>query len=132
MSVLKQVFDDAGVEPNPARGRRVRLPRVESEPKRIPLRAHIELMLANASERYRLPLRILDETGVRVGEMLAWTWGDVDIHGSQILIPKGKTRSARRWVPIRPERMDEILEACPPDDRARDGCSGSASRRCAE
>lgn len=120
MSVVKQILDHAGIEPNPARGRRVRLPRVESEPKRIPLRAHIELMLANAKERYRLPLRILDETAVRVGEMLAWTWGDVDIHGSQILIPKGKTKSARRWVPIRPERLDEILATCPPDDRARE------------
>ena len=73
-----------GLDPNPARGRRVRLPRVEREPFKIPLRTHVEKIIANAKPELRLPLRVLAETGVRAGELLAWTWGDVDIHGSQI------------------------------------------------
>lgn len=109
-----------GLDPNPARGRRVRLPRVEREPFKIPLRTHVEKIIANAKPELRLPLRVLAETGVRAGELLAWTWGDVDIHGSQILIPKGKTRSARRWVAIPPDLIDALLETCPPDDRGRD------------
>ena len=96
-----------GLDPNPARGRRVRLPRVEREPFKIPLRTHVEKIIANAKPELRLPLRVLAETGVRAGELLAWTWGDVDIHGSQILIPKGKTRSARRWFAIPPDLIDQ-------------------------
>jgi integrase len=120
MSAVKQIFDYAGVDPNPARGRRVRLPRVEREPVTIPLRQHIETIIRAVKPSYRLPLRILDATGVRVGELLAWTWGDVDIADSQILVRKGKTRSARRWVALPAALMDELLETCPPDDRGRE------------
>ena len=117
-----------GLDPNPARGRRVRLPRVEREPFKIPLRTHVEKIIANAKPELRLPLRVLAETGVRAGELLAWTWGDVDIHGSQILLPKGKTRSARRWVAIPPDLIDALLETCPPDDRGRDRLARSRHR----
>jgi integrase len=120
MSPVKQIFDFAGVDPNPARGRRVRLPRTERAPIVVPLRAHIETIIASVKAVYRLALHLLDETGVRVGELLAWTWGDVDIHGSQILVREGKTKSARRWVPILPARMDELLATCPPDSRSGD------------
>jgi integrase len=68
----------------------------------------------------RLPVTILAETGVRVGELLAWMWGDVDIVDCKIRVPRGKSAAAMRWVQIRPELMDDLLETCPPDDRAID------------
>lgn len=120
MSVVKQTLDFCGRDPNPARGHRVRLPRAEREPIRIPTSKQVDAIILRARPSVKLPLRLLAETGVRVGELLAWTWGDVDIDGSQILIPKGKTRSARRWVPIPPDLMDQILELCPPDGRGRE------------
>lgn len=120
MAAVKQVFDYAGVDPNPARGRRVRLPRMERTRINPPPLVHVEAIVANARAELRLPIRLLAETGVRVGELQAWTWGDVDIAGSQILVPRGKTKAARRWVQIEPERMLELLDTCPPDDRGID------------
>jgi integrase len=33
--------------------------------------------------RWRLPLRVLAQTGMRVGELEALTWGDIDETGSR-------------------------------------------------
>lgn len=118
MQATKQILDFASVEPNPARDRRVRLPRIEKEPLNPPPLSHVNAIIANVRPRYILPLRILAETGVRVGELVAWTWGDVDVMESRILVPKGKTKSARRWVHIDPSLMESLLATCPPDDRA--------------
>jgi len=120
MSAVKQIFDYAGVDPNPARGRRVRLPKLEREPITIPLKRHIDLIVGTVKEEYRLPIGLLVETGVRVGELLAWTWGDVDISAGKILIRKAKTRSGVRWVAIPGPLQDALLEICPPDDRQRE------------
>lgn len=118
MNATRQILDFAGLEKNPARDRRVRLPRVEREQINPPSLTHVNAILQHVRERYILPLRILAETGVRVGELLAWTWGDVDVQRSQILVPKGKTKAARRWVAIHPDLMTELLKTVPPDDRS--------------
>jgi integrase len=118
VNVTRQVLDFAGVEKNPARDRRVRLPRVERAKINAPSLTHVGAILQHVRPRYILPLRILAETGVRVGELLAWTWGDVDVERSQILVPRGKTKAAIRWVAIDPDLMNELLATVPPDDRA--------------
>ena len=57
MSVVKQILDHAGRDPNSARGRSVRLPRVERKPFKIPLRTRVEKIIANTKPELRLPLR---------------------------------------------------------------------------
>ena len=79
VTVLSMVFDHAGVTPNPARDRvHVRLPREERPEIQPPSAEHVEAVHRLLAPAYRLPLLVLDATGMRVGELEALTWGDVD------------------------------------------------------
>lgn len=79
VTVLAMVLDHAGVTPNPARDRvHVRLPREERPEIQPPSAEHVEAVHCLVASAYRLPLLVLDATGMRVGELEALTWGDVD------------------------------------------------------
>ncbi len=114
---LRQVLDFAEVEPNPARDKRVKLPRVESPEIEPPSGEQVEAILAHVPMRRRLRLRVLEQTGKRVGELAELEWRDVDVAGSRFRIRGGKTAAARRWVAVPAWLMVEIQETCPPDDR---------------
>jgi integrase len=111
------LLDYAGVDPNPARDRRLRLPRVESEIPQPPSRREVDLIILHAAPRMQLVLQVLAATGMRVGELVSLEWQDVDLAESRFRIRRGKTRAARRWVPVPSELMMEITMLTPPDDR---------------
>jgi integrase len=117
LGTLRQVLDFAGVEPNPARDRRVKLPRVETTIIEPPSAEQVEAILGHSPPRWRLPLRILEQTGMRVGELGEIEWRDVDLVESRFRIRNGKTATARRWVAVPVPIMEAIAETCPPDDR---------------
>jgi len=117
VATLRLILDHAGVEPNPARDKRVKLPRVEKEEVAPPSGEQVEAIFAHVPERRRLPLRVLEQTGMRVGELSQLEWRDVDVAGSRFRLRQGKTPSARRWVAVPSWLMVEIQESCPPDDR---------------
>jgi integrase len=48
-------------------------------------------------------------TGLRRGEILALTWGDVDLEGQTVTVREGKTEAARRTVDLAPTAV-ELLE----------------------
>ena len=66
--------------PNPARDKlTVRLPREERPEINPPTAEHVlEAVHRLLPPRYRLPLLVLDATGMRLGELEPLTWGDVD------------------------------------------------------
>ena len=113
------MLDYAGLtgEANPARDSRLRLPRQEHEVVDPPSTAEVDAIIANVPERWRLGLRVLEQTGMRVGEAYALAWQDVDIDGSRFRIRGGKTAAARRWVAVPEWLMEEVVASCPPDDR---------------
>jgi integrase len=117
VSTLRQLLDFAAIDPNPARDRRVRLPRAESQVVEPPTAADVEAILAYVPPRWRLPLRTLEQTGLRIGELHALEWRDVDVSGSRFRIRTGKTATARRWVAVPSTVMGAIVATCPPDDR---------------
>jgi integrase len=117
LGTLRAVLDFAGVDPNPARDRRVRLPRQETTVIEPPSAADVEAIIANVQARWRLPLRTLEQTGLRIGELHQLEWRDVDISGLRFRVRHGKTVTARRWVAVPEWLMVEITETTPPDDR---------------
>jgi integrase len=116
-ATLRTILDYAGVDPNPARDQRIRLPREQRSVVEPPSMVEVEVMIDYAPARYRLLLRVLAETGMRVGEVCALEWRDVDASGSRFRIREGKTAAARRWVAVPEPLMMELDAATPPDDR---------------
>jgi hypothetical protein len=68
VATLRLVFDYAGVDPNPARDDRVKLPTVITQEVNPPTADHFVAMLEAMPRRYWLPLVVLEQTGMRVGE----------------------------------------------------------------
>jgi hypothetical protein len=90
-ATLAMVLNFAGVQPNPARDRSVKLPREARAEIAPPTAANIEAVLAALLPAYRLPVLVLDGTGMRVGELEALTWGDIDA-------PRQRSRVSRERV----------------------------------
>jgi integrase len=117
IATLRAVLDFANVDPNPARDSRVRLPREERTLVDPPSATDVETIIATVPKRWRLGLRTLAETGMRVGEAHDLEWGDVDESGCRFRVKAGKTAAARRWVAVPEVLMAEIVETCPREDR---------------
>jgi integrase len=131
-TTLRAILDFAGVSANPCRDPRVRLPRQAQAEVNPPSAAEVGAIIEHAPARWRLPLRVLEQTGLRVGELEALAWRDVDVAGSRFRVSHGKTASARRWVAVPAWLMVEVQESCPPDDRTAErrvfpGCSRHAA-----
>jgi len=117
LGTLRLVLDYADVDPNPARDRRVKLPRIDSEIPTPPTGSDVAAIVANAPRKWQLAIRLLEQTGMRVGELGGLEWGDVDRSNLRLRISSGKTRAARRFVAVPVWLMEEIEATCPPDDR---------------
>jgi integrase len=117
LATLRQVLDFAGAEPNPARDRNVRLPRIEVAIVEPPSAEQVETIIANVPARWRLPRRTLEQTGSRVGEIHALEWRDVDLAESRFRVRQGKTTAARRWIAVPEWLMEDIAATWPLEDR---------------
>jgi integrase len=117
VSTLRQVLDFAGCDPNPAKDKRVKLPRHEATIPDPPSESTVAAIVANAPPKWRLALRVLEQTGMRAGELVKLEWQDVDVTNSRFRIRHGKTAAARRWVAVPAWVMEDVLVTCPPDDR---------------
>jgi integrase len=117
VGTLRQVLDFAGCDPNPAKDRRVKLPRREATIPDPPSESAVAAIVANAPPKWRLALRVLEQTGMRAGELAKLEWADVDQANSRFRIRAGKTAAARRWVAVPEWAMEDVLATCPPDDR---------------
>ncbi|HEV2591023.1 MAG TPA: site-specific integrase [Gaiellaceae bacterium] len=117
-ATLAMVLDFAGVQPNPARDRSVKLPREDRAEVNPPTATHILAVLGLMATAYRLPTIVLDATGMRVGELEALTWGDVDeIEGRwRVSAASAKTRRAR-WVPVPAAVFEAVAALKPREDR---------------
>jgi integrase len=114
---LAQVLDFADLDVNVARDKRVKLPKPEQEIPNPPSASEVAAIIANAPKKWRLALRVLEQTGMRVGELVALEWDDVDRANLRLRVRVGKTKAARRWVELPEWLLEEIEKTCPPDDR---------------
>lgn len=140
LAALRAVLDYAGVDPNPARDSRVKMPKQQRDTVTPPSAAEVDTIIANVPARWRLPLRVLEQTGLRVGELAALEWGDVDEKQSRFRIKHGKTASARRWAAVPAWLMEQVAATVAREDRTPErrvfhgfnahGCGTAMGRAC--
>ena len=117
IGTLRQVLDFAGADPNPAKDRRVKLPRKTHDVPDPPSASEVAAIVANSPPKWQLALRVLEQTGMRAGELVGLEWQDVDLANSRFRIRAGKTTAARRWVAVPEWLIEDVASTCPPDDR---------------
>lgn len=114
------VLDHAGVSPNPARDRSIKLPREEREQINPPSAADIETVFGRIPAEHRLALLWLDWSGARVSSVDLTLVGDYDESRRRVRLRAAttKTRTAL-WVELHPV-LAEAIEATLPHRRFRD------------
>jgi integrase len=116
---LAMILDFAGVQPNPARDKiHVRLPREAKTQIQPPTAAQVLEVHRLLPARYRLPLLVLDATGMRLGELEGLTWGDVDEQRGRWRVTAAVAKTSKaRWVSVPPPVFDAVTALVPRDDR---------------
>jgi integrase len=119
VSVLAMVLDHGRVNPNPARDRlTVRLPREQRRELRPPTADHVEAVVRLLPSRYRLPTLVLDATRMRIGELEALSWGDVDEPRQRWRVSGTVAKTGRpRWVPLPDELFEAVMQLVAREDR---------------
>jgi integrase len=110
LKTLAQVLDDAvefeWLGSNPARGKRRRLK--ASRPRRTWLELHEVQALLAGGGKHRALLATMILAGLRVGELSALRWRDVDLAGGKLRIEDAKTDAGERVIDVSPLLLDEL------------------------
>jgi integrase len=117
---LAAVLEENGIEPNPARSKRVRLPHEEPVELEPPTADHVEAVMRLLPGPYRLPLLWLDWSGARLGSVESIRVGDYDEPRRRVRLRASTTKTrAPLWVDL-PDVLAEAIEATLPPREDRD------------
>jgi integrase len=117
---LAAVLEENGIEPNPARGRRVRLPHEEPIELEPPTADHVEAVVRLLPGPYRLPLLWLDWSGARLASVESLRVGDYDEPKRRVRLRASTTKTrAALWIDL-PDVLAEAIEATLPPREDRD------------
>ena len=118
-TALAQVLDHYGVDPNPARDKRVKLPKERKAHIPPPLAEHVERVAETVAREYVLPLLIIDECGPRVNELATAQVGDLDEHRRAIRVRWTFEKNDRyRHLELPDDLFAALLATLPPrEDR---------------
>jgi integrase len=122
LATLAMVLDFGEVHPNVARDRViVKLPRQTRAEVNPPTAVAILAVHRLLPRSYRLPLLVLDATGMRVGELEQLTWGDVDEQRGRWRVSQAVAKTGRaRWVPVPPVLFETVCQLVAREDRTRE------------
>lgn len=111
-ALLATAVEEGLIRTNPAAGLRLGAgsgPAGGAEKRRALDEEQLARLLEETPDRWRLLVRFLVQTGVRVGELIALRWGDVDLDGQRVNVQRRlyrgrldepKSRYGLRQVPI--------------------------------
>ena len=118
-TALAQTLDFYGVDPNPVRDQRVKLPKERKAHIPPPLAEHVERVAQTVGREYVLPLLIIDQCGPRVSELEMAQVGDLDEHRRAIRVQWTFEKNERyRHLELPDDLFHAILETLPPrEDR---------------
>ncbi len=103
------VLDHAGISPNPARDRSIKLPREEPEEINPPSAEHVETVYRLMPSKHRLPLLWLDWSGARVSSVDLTLVGDYDEQRRRLRLRAATTKTRKAlWVELHPALADAL------------------------
>jgi integrase len=115
------LLDFAGVDPNPARDKRVKLPKNVREEASSPTAKQYLAILDNVPKRWLLPFITQEQCAMHIGEIASLAWGDVDVAERMFRLRyanvKGAIPSRARNVQVPDWVMEAIEATCPLEDR---------------
>jgi integrase len=113
------VLDHYAIDPNPARDKRVKLPRERKAHVPPPLAEHVERVAERLPRHHVLPLLIIDECGPRVNELTTAQIGDLDEHRRAIRLRSEVEKNERyRLLELPDDLFNALLATLPPrEDR---------------
>ena len=101
LDCFKMLMDFTGVEPNIVRDPRVKLPKRITEEANPPSDEHFLAIIETLLPRWRLFFLTVEQGGLRISEAAALTWGDVDVAGGRLRLPRSATKTGQsRWVQL--------------------------------
>ena len=116
--VFRLLLDFAGAEPNPARDKRVKKPRQVREKANPPSADQFLAIIEAMGEKWRLMFVTIEQGGLRLGEAVGLRWGDVDVAGLRLRLPRSATKTATaRWVYLPEWNIDALEATCALEDR---------------
>lgn len=108
---LRMILDHADLPVNPARHRSVELPRVPHRTLSPPDGGDILAVVASLPQRYRLPVVLIEQTGLRVTEAVMLANDDVEPTRIRVRVEHSKTHRPR-WAPA-PQWLTAHLHVLP-------------------
>ena len=116
---LAAVLEEEGIDPNPARSKRIRLPHEQAVELDPPTSEHVEAIAWLLPRAYKLALLWLDWSGARVASVENVHVNDYDEPRRRVRLRASTTKTRQAlWVEL-PDVLAEALEASlpPRDDR---------------
>jgi len=114
------VLEDAAIDPNPSRDKRVRLPHEEPQEIEPPETQHVEGVYRLLASTYQLPLLWLDWSGARVASVELTQVGDYDAQARRVRLRAATMKNRRAlWVEL-PDVLADALEATLPPREDQD------------
>ncbi|MGA2754982.1 MAG: site-specific integrase [Terracidiphilus sp.] len=124
-TIIEAAVRDEFLADNPVR--RTRLPRRGPVQEKDPIDTEkVKELIGKLAEPSRSIVALLATTGLRIGELLALRWQDVDLHNGNLAVrqtvyeghfDEPKTKRSKRQIPLAPQTV-EIFAALKPNDAA--------------
>lgn len=96
----------------------MKLPRRVTEEANPPSDEHFLAIIEKLLPKWRLLFITIEQGGLRISEAAALRWGDVDVAGDRLRLPRSATKTGQsRWVQLPAWLMDAIEDTCPLEDR---------------
>jgi integrase len=109
LGAAAMTLDHAGIVPNPARDRSIKLPREEPEEINPPTADHVAAAYRLLPTKHRLPLLWLEWSGARVSSVDLTLVGDYDEPRPRVRLRAATTKTRKAlWVELHPLIADEL------------------------
>jgi integrase len=119
---FSMLYDHFGVDPNPVRDPRVKLPYADERDLIVPLAPHVEAVAAVLAPEHLLPYLVIDWTGLRLSALERARVRDLDEHRRAVLARRSIAKNKKPvWNELHDVLLQATLDRLPPrEDRDLD------------